>query len=923
MPFTPEQRAIGRRISRRRGTPQRLSATQDSRNRVSRVLDALSTGQFALAGIFEESQRRASGLPARSLSGVVKRAIRERRSFTELTDSFGLGLMADFVVDPLNLVAIGAPTRAIASFARATRLTKGLKKLDDITEGISSLRRAKLATIKTFGGRGAELKRQNPRKLFENQNKLIDDVDGVVPGIAEDFNEEMMRLVPDPERRGELFLLAGDRPVSPQQAKRLGLAPNEIPANLRSKGTLEFQQRLANLSAEERKAFELSSEFLEVMETQKLKFGRLDQARAANFIKVNGTNYVPWRQATKEHVLTRLREIEKGLAVGDEAVETFKLDDVREAIKNLEGVDELNSLKAQNVMRDYYGGKLGADPAFLKPRTRGGPVSALADINTDIAAVLASEAITVGRMASVFEYVKSLSKFVDDSGLAFDKSLAGSPQLKQSLIAKLGVKEGTKRFREGMVPIKDLSKLPKEVSELFAGKIVPKSIAGEIGTVVAKYTDEDFVEAFFQTYAKVQNFWKAWTLSIFPAYHARNVLSNFWNNALAGMDIIDDPKVIQDYRLGWQILWAQKHGKLDDTIKVFQGKTQKQLWKELRDNRVTRGGQFTGELGQIMGRHISKDRLIRGIIDPRPQKNLAVQFGFRTGTLLEDHARVSHALWRMRKGDDIKQAAQSVHKFLFDYKYGLSEIESKLFRNFLMPFYAWTRFNLPLQVEMLVHAPRRFNRVGKAIRLTEDQFGGPEPNEIFLADWMKQALSIRWRYNKEKGTYQYFLLDSWLPVADLEKLFSGREFKDALVNLWSPLQKVPIELLFNYNQFTKRKIREFPGQRKKLIGVTIPTPASAKIAHFLRNIRVLNEIDRLLQAHDRDGWLSVIWRTLGLKSYPADFQKQKKRWTFDIQKRVRFAKSRLSLAKKRGERKNIELLERAIALGEQNLKENK
>jgi len=84
--------------------------------------------------------------------------------------------------------------------------------------------------------------------------------------------------------------------------------------------------------------------------------------------------------------------------------------------------------------------------------------------------------------------------------------------------------------------------------------------------------------------------------------------------------------------------------------------------------------------------------------------------GFTAGRAIEDTMRAGHFLWRLSKGDDPLKAAKSVQKHLFDYQYGLTPFEKKFGRNFMLPFYAWTRFNLPLQLEMLATQPGEVHR---------------------------------------------------------------------------------------------------------------------------------------------------------------------------------------------------------------------
>jgi hypothetical protein len=452
-----------------------------------------------------------------------------------------------------------------------------------------------------------------------------------------------------------------------------------------------------------------------------------------------------------------------------------------------------------------------------------------------------------------------------------------------------------------------------EFVELNTGTLVgdfmfPKGFAKEAKRIVEVVNNEKGqLDAFLKTYAKWQGMWKAWTLAIFPAYHTRNAISNVFNNWLAGMDYLTDSRLREEGVLVQRMVHKARLGiDLDDADKIFGELTEKAMWDRMVFHGIVNSGEAAGELGNIMqrGEHFGlikfagTERELRKIgqtqgrrsfkrwalsaVDPRPDMNVFVQTGFDVGTYIEDHARASHYVWALRKGKKPMEARESVFKYLFDYKHGLTDFEDKYFRNFLMPFYAWTRFNLPLQLEMLVKNPHKVNMVGKSAEAWEDNFGGPEPNEIFQAQWMKRSWGIRLGYDKKKKIYSYFMMDNVIPLADIGKVFNKKSLGDLLMNLLTPGMKVPLESLYNFNLFRKKKISKFDGDKDLFFkGTPFQIEADAYVGHVARSIRFLNTIDKLISKSGLSTKGKVFSVLIG-KAYPFDPNSQRLWWTRNL-----------------------------------------
>jgi hypothetical protein len=418
------------------------------------------------------------------------------------------------------------------------------------------------------------------------------------------------------------------------------------------------------------------------------------------------------------------------------------------------------------------------------------------------------------------------------------------------------------------------------------------------------------LDKFVKTFDTAQNIWKGITLAPFPAYHLRNAVGNVWNNYLAGL---------------WDVKYYDKAlaiqtGKL--THVAFAGrKVPLPVFKNILENfGVTTGTFVEGELlkkglpGMSSRVYATAEDIPLGI-------GKLVSFGLKTGKEIENNARIAHFLFKLDKGEDFMGAALSVRKYLFDYSRGLTDFEQTVMRR-VFPFYAWTRFNVPLQIQALVSNPRPYVRLSEFVNTMRsvNVEGGTEYQEKaalyrgedsrFLAEYIKGNVGIPYRL-AENGEPEYFLFSSWLPAADLNLLTRPLA---RLKDLLSPFIKTPIELLTNKDLFRDRDIEEYPGETGRFLGAEV----RKRNIQVLKNIRGLATLDRLLKRFDKVEDLSgdqvtvlgVIARELfGLKAYPAEPSIEARK----IEKEKRERMKQLKGAVRRGLPSAAEILRGEIA----------
>lgn len=398
------------------------------------------------------------------------------------------------------------------------------------------------------------------------------------------------------------------------------------------------------------------------------------------------------------------------------------------------------------------------------------------------------------------------------------------------------------------------------------------------------------INEFLRKYDAVQDAWKAWTLAIFPAYHSRNFVGNLWNNWLAG---ITNPKYyVYASRL--------QRGEAFHITDVFGRRwTSAEFVDEMRKLGVMDKGQFGADILRTL-----ETQLKSGKPGQWGRENWVVKQGFKVGQAIENNARVTHFIAKIAEGYTPQEAAMSVKKYLFDYS-ELTEFEKNVMKR-LFPFYAWTRKNIPLQLEHLVTNPAKFSVIYKGRKAIEDD--EQKPKEKFLPQWVIENFPTRIRYNEKKKSYEYFLAKSWLPAMDLVKLL---EIHETAAGMLAPIPKEVIQQMFNYDLYTKRKIESIPGEKTRLNIGPYTLDAPSRVVHGAKLVRLLNEVDKLSKP-EKENVGRFVEMFVG-NTYTYDERKEKKSYQF--QKRERMTELSRALKSQRNKKpRNDKEIKRILGL---------
>ena len=158
-----------------------------------------------------------------------------------------------------------------------------------------------------------------------------------------------------------------------------------------------------------------------------------------------------------------------------------------------------------------------------------------------------------------------------------------------------------------------------------------------------------------------------------------------------------------------------------------------------------------------------------------------------------------------RRYDDFAAAMDKVHMLQYDYR-DLSDAEQWLRR--LVPFYTWTRNNVPAQLRAMVLQPGKIQRAMYANEEFQNAYGVNEDdswlNQV-LPEYLQNANGFASNWTFGDNNIGFFLK---LPFEDVNNLFQVGEKGipsirgKALTNMLGPFIKAPIEMASGINLST-------------------------------------------------------------------------------------------------------------------------
>lgn len=330
----------------------------------------------------------------------------------------------------------------------------------------------------------------------------------------------------------------------------------------------------------------------------------------------------------------------------------------------------------------------------------------------------------------------------------------------------------------------------------------------------------------YRGYMSVLRWWKGWQLFPWPAYHVRNVLSDFYRATVwAGMspfDALDNFKMSQklfagevfDIKMfdGTLVKSTTVRAELLATIGKSQGMTGGAMEDllSMATDPFKKGGYFDNIRQTWRSGHHLRGKVAnvsQFITDP-VKNPIGYLMYEKIAKPWELHIRGAVAIDQIRKGSEAGPAAKHALKWLIDYA-DMSLWEKK-YAKALIPFYSWQRHNIPLVIESVFAQPYVYDVIARASKAANDQWG-TDMELAVMPEYIKRQVFLRWP--TAERDIPAFLVASGFPEQDVFELISfSQGLKTPIthvLSMFTPLLKTPIEWSTDKNFYFDAPISEF------------------------------------------------------------------------------------------------------------------
>jgi hypothetical protein len=342
-------------------------------------------------------------------------------------------------------------------------------------------------------------------------------------------------------------------------------------------------------------------------------------------------------------------------------------------------------------------------------------------------------------------------------------------------------------------------------------------------------------------------------------YHSRNVAGNINLNYLAG---VHNPKRYSDAFVIQAHLMPEMWGKMKfnekmlnkDIDSIFynapglpEGKiSARKLWDEFNKQGL-QSTYFTSEFvtkaaSDFKTIHEPMFKKALKAVNPVDTKNFApFKVGRGVGNFLETNAKLANFIDGLAKGMPVHEASMRVKKFLFDYD-DLTNFERRVMRR-IFPFYTWLRKNIPLQTEMLLTQPGKFNVLNSLAKNYLEDDSLREMDRKLIPGWIQRNYGIVSRVNPNTGEIDVKAMANWIPMADLS--YMGYPVRTA-IGAVHPFPKLLWEAKTGKSTFTGKDIAQVPEQQENVFGFNV----DKRLVHALRSVhRPISEIEKIHKAY--------------------------------------------------------------------------
>ena len=422
----------------------------------------------------------------------------------------------------------------------------------------------------------------------------------------------------------------------------------------------------------------------------------------------------------------------------------------------------------------------------------------------------------------------------------------GDTDLVRTYMTEFGRPDAAAGYRQ--LKPETLARMPEELAKEFGGKHLPDAVANDVEKYTLRIISPDTEDGMLGLLKRSQRLWKTMATSLnLPAFNSVNFLGNSAQMYAAGG--MSPRQVVSGIYNGTRALSneGKKATNFFGTLK--QGsrvlKTDEDYIALAREMGAigAQAGSYGVEMGAKIPKGIAKimasERGPLALINP----DWAVYDKIRAFNQqrIEDPAKLAMFVHELRQGKSAEQAALTVRKILFDYD-ELTPLERQI-RDFV-PFYTWTRKNIPLQLTTLVTAPSKISHQKQFLdalrewsRLSDDEepaSGEDIPESLRKGDFAQVPRSL---LAGEEGSPAGLRIR--LPYFDVNAL-NPLSLPQALGERLTPLVKVPASLLLGQDVATGRPLADRNGvpimQKPDFLGRLLPT-AVGQVVETERGLR--------------------------------------------------------------------------------------
>lgn len=343
---------------------------------------------------------------------------------------------------------------------------------------------------------------------------------------------------------------------------------------------------------------------------------------------------------------------------------------------------------------------------------------------------------------------------------------------------------------------------------------VPEKIATSLQAIEKAYENPQYADDFIRLFDRVQSHWKFSATALNPGHHTRNMVGDMWNSYIGG---VTDPR---NWGLSGRIMKDTENGGRNITTHVGEMKLNgADLWAQnVRSGAAP--GFFSAEFG---AEFTAKPHAVkRKIVEWGEKREEFTRFGYFIGALKQEGAHIKASWSPAKQAAELEKAANRAadrtRKWLVDYG-DLTEFESKVMKR-VVPFYTWSRKNIPLQIEALFMSPGRIATIPKAQTALQRVLGTDSGYNEYgfenLPKWLKEMAPIRLTGEDDEGHTMFGV--PALPFQDISKFTEGGKqgILQSIVSQITPAAKIPIEQATGEQLFSGAPIKSdfeyFAGQ---------------------------------------------------------------------------------------------------------------